>query len=86
MANVVVEHVWNEQDTENLFKVVGSIVEMQKNGTLPQGFVLKSIDVLKGENRAICRWEAPGSSAMSDLLARVNPPSRHNAYETQKVL
>ncbi len=86
MATIIVEHTWNDQDKDELFKVVGSIVEMQQNGSLPEGFALKSIDVLNGENRAICHWQAPSRDAMSSLLGQVNPPSKHNVFETQKVL
>lgn len=86
MANVVVEHIWNEDDKEDLFKVVSSIVEMKNNKSLPEGFNLNSIDVLGGENRAICHWEVPSKDAMVNLLGQVNPPSKHNVYETQKVL
>ncbi len=86
MAKVVVEHIWIDEDKEKLFKVVGSIIEMKNNRTLPNSFDLESIELLSGENRAICHWEAPGKDAMINLLSQVNPPSRHNVYETQRLL
>lgn len=86
MVSVIVEHEWNEEDGENVFKVVGSIVEMAGSGKLPAGFALKSVDVLNGQSRAVCRWEAPSGSALSDLVASVNPPTRHKVSEVQKVL
>lgn len=86
MANIMIEHEWNKEDGEAVFKVVGSVVELSGNGKLPEGFSLKSVEVLKGESRAICRWEAPDVSAISELLKTVNPPTRHKISEVQKVL
>jgi hypothetical protein len=86
MATVIVEHEWNAKDGEKVFKIVGSIVEMSKTGKLPKGFSLKSVDVIAGSPRAICRWEAPSAEALSGLLGQVNPPTTHRVVETQKVL
>ncbi|MGP6240284.1 hypothetical protein ACNF40_07750 [Cuniculiplasma sp. SKW4] len=85
MADVIVEHKWKEKNGEEVVKVVGSIIDMQKNGKLPAGFTLKSISVLKGENTAICNWEAPSVKDMKDLLEKVNPPTKHEVLEAQKM-
>lgn len=86
MANIIVEHEWKNEDTEQVFKVVGNIVEMSKNGQLPEGFSLKSVDVISGETKAVCRWEAPSKDALAELIGKVDPPTSHKLVETQKVL
>lgn len=86
MANVVVEHEWSKEDGEAVIKVVGNIVDMAGNGKLPDGFSLKTVDLFNGESRAICRWEAPSASALSDLMGSVNPPTKHRISEVQKIL
>ncbi|MEM0159007.1 MAG: hypothetical protein QXV22_05405 [Thermoplasmataceae archaeon] len=85
MANIIVEHRWKEKNKDEAFKVVGSIVDMAKNGKLPSGFSLKSINVIGSENRAVCNWDAPSVNDMKDLLAKVNPPTKHEVYEAMKV-
>lgn len=86
MVEVIVEHEWKAEDSANVMKVVGSVIEMQKNGTLPQGFELKGVQLLKDKNRAICNWEAPSASSLSELVGKVNPPTVHVATETSRVL
>lgn len=85
MTDVMVEHVWKKEDAEEVIMVVGNIVEMSKKGKLPQGFNLKSVDVLAGESKAICRWEAPSSAALASLIEKVDPPTTHKVTDTQKV-
>ncbi len=77
MVEAIVEHEWKSEDGESVMKVVGGIIEMQKGGKLPQGFSLKGIQVLNGVNKAICNWEAPSVSALSELIGKVNPPTTH---------
>lgn len=86
MSDVIVEHEWKSEDAEKVFKVVGEIVEMSKGGKLPAGFNLKSVDVKAGQNKAVCRWEAPSKDALAELIAKVDPPTTHTLSETQKVL
>jgi hypothetical protein len=85
MAEVIIEHEWKKEDSENVMKVVGGIIEMQKKGALPQGFALKGVQLLNGKNKAICSWEAPNASSLSDLLAKVNPPTTHTITEVSRV-
>jgi hypothetical protein len=85
MANIIVEHRWKTEKQAEAFKVVGSIVDMAKKGGLPAGFSLKAINVIPGENRAICNWEAPSAAAMNELLSKVNPPTEHKVTEAQKL-
>lgn len=86
MVDIVVEHQWKSEDGEEVFRIVESIVEMSNGGKLPAGFELKSVDVLKDMPKAICRWDAPSASALSDLVSQVNPPTEHKISEVQKVL
>ena len=86
MVNLIVEHRWKEKNQESAFKVVGSIVDMAKNGKLPQGFSLKSINVIGSERMAICNWEAPSLNDLKGLVAQVNPPTKYEIFEAQKLL
>lgn len=86
MTTVIVEHEWKKGDTDSVFKVVGSIVDMAKGGKLPQGFSLTSIDVIPDTSKAMCRWEAPSAEALSGLISQVNPPTVHRIKETQRIL
>lgn len=86
MATIIVEHEWKNEDGEKVFKVVGSIVNMSKEGKLPEGFSLKSVDAMSGFPKAVCRWEAPSAEALSQLISQVNPPTTHKVTETMKVL
>ncbi|QRF75189.1 hypothetical protein Thermo_00683 [Thermoplasmatales archaeon] len=85
MANIIVEHRWKEHNKAEAFKVVGSIVDMAKNGKLPAGFTLKSINVIGQEDRAVCNWEAPSVGDMQNLLKSVNPPTKHEVYAADKI-
>ena len=40
-------------DSVEAFKVVGSIIDMEKNKKLPEGFKLISVQVLANKDRAI---------------------------------
>lgn len=86
MTNIIVEHEWSSDKTEDVFKVVGAIVEMSKSGQLPEGFKLNSVNVLSGQTRAVCNWEAPSSEALSELMSKVDPPTTHKVNEAQKIL
>ncbi len=85
MTNVIVEHRWKPKEKDEVIKVVGGIVDMAKNGKLPEGFKLNSIQLIGSEDMAICNWEAPSSTAMHDLLNKVNPPTKHKVYEADKI-
>ncbi|MGC8563010.1 MAG: hypothetical protein ACP5UZ_03085 [Thermoplasmata archaeon] len=85
MAELIIEHEWKREDSEKVMNVVGGIIEMQKKGTLPQGFALKGVQLLNGKNKAICNWVAPSATALSDLLGKVNPPTTHTITEISKV-
>lgn len=84
MAELIVEHEWKSKNSENVMKVVGEIIGMQKDGSLPKGFQLKSVTVLNGENRAICSWDAPDARSLIDLVGKVNPPTKNRVYEASR--
>lgn len=86
MTELVVEHEWKSRNSDSVMKTVGDIIGMQKNGSLPEGFNLKSVIVLNGENRAICNWDAPDPDSMKELLVKVNPPTKNKVYETTRAL
>jgi hypothetical protein len=84
MANIIVEHTWKTHYNEEVKKVITEIVQMAKDKKFPEGFELKSINVLESEFRAICNWEAPSINSMKELLDKVNPPTKHEIKEAQK--
>ncbi|MCL4437908.1 MAG: hypothetical protein AAE983_05850 [Thermoplasmataceae archaeon] len=86
MVNVIVEHRWKERDQEQVMKVVGGIVQMSKDGKLPAGFSLKSINVIGEERMAVCNWDAPSVKDMKGLLDQVNPPTKHEVHEATRVV
>lgn len=86
MVNAIVEHVWKESDQEKVFNVVGSLVEMSKSGKIPEGFKLKSIDVIGAERRAICNWDAPSLPALEGLVKQLSPPTSFKVLEALKIL
>ncbi|KAA8922678.1 hypothetical protein [Thermoplasma sp.] len=86
MVSLIVEHRWKEKNQDEAFKVVGSIIDMQKNGKLPAGFTLKSVNVIGNERMAICEWEAPSLEDFRSLMEKVNPPTKHEIFATQKLL
>jgi hypothetical protein len=85
MVNVIVEHRWKNRDNNEVVKVMGGIMEMAKDRKLPEGFELKSINVLNTEYMAICNWEAPSLNGLKELLEKVNPPTKHKLIEAQKL-
>jgi len=85
MVNVIVEHEWEDSKKDEAFKVVGNIVNMQKENKLPEGFKLLSVQVIASKNKAICSWEAPGADSLLSLVKQVNPPTRYEVNEAQKI-
>ncbi len=86
MTELVVEHEWKSKNSESVMKVVGDVIGMQKSGSLPEGFNLKSVMVLNGENRAVCNWDAPDAKSLRELLGKVNPPTKNRVYEITRAL
>jgi hypothetical protein len=86
MVSLVVEHRWKEKNAQDAFKVVGSIIDMQKNGKLPSGFTLKSVNVVENERMAVCEWDAPSVDDFKGLLEKVNPPTKHEVYLSKRLL
>ncbi|MCL4343291.1 MAG: hypothetical protein M1267_05535 [Candidatus Thermoplasmatota archaeon] len=85
MVNAIVEHEWKERDQEKVLNVVNSIVDMAKNGKLPSGFELNSINVISNERRAICSWSCPSVDQLNGLLSKVNPPTKHSVRQATKI-
>ncbi len=86
LVNAIVEHEWKEEDQEKVFNVVGKIVEMSRSGKLPEGFKLKSINVIGDQRRAICNWDAPSITALRELVDSVNPPTDRRITEAMRIL
>ncbi len=85
MSEFLIQHTWKGENTNAVVGVVQAIAGMAQKGQLPSGFALRSIDVVAGDTRAYCRWQAPSKQALADLLGQVNPPTDHVVYELQKM-
>lgn len=86
MADLIVQHTWKSENSEAAFATVKSIVGMAQSGQLPAGYALKSVNVVAGDRRAFCTWQAPSKQGLEQLVAQVNPPTEHVVYEVQRVL
>ncbi len=85
MSEFLIQHTWKSENTNAVVGVVQAIAGMAQKGQLPSGFALRSIDVVAGDTRAFCRWQAPSRKDLADLLDKVNPPTDHAIYELQKM-
>lgn len=85
MVNAIVEHKWKESDQENVFNAIGKIVEMARMNKLPEGFKLKSINIIGNQRRALCSWDAPSMDALKGLVSQINPPTSHEVLEAMSV-
>ncbi len=83
MSEFLIQHTWKSENTNAVVGVVQAIAGMAQKGQLPSGFALRSIDVVPGDTRAYCRWQAPSKAALANLLGQVNPPTDHVVYELQ---
>ncbi len=86
MADLIVQHTWKPENAEAAFATVKSIIGMAQSGTLPEGYALKGVNLVSGDRRAFCTWEAPSKGALEQLVAQVNPPTEHVVYEVQRAL
>ena len=82
---LLVQHTWKRENTDAVVNVVKKIVGMAQGGQLPAGFALRSVNVVAGEGRAFCNWQAPSRQALVDLVGQVNPPTEHAVFELQKM-
>ncbi len=85
MAEFIVQHNWKAENGEKVVQTVKGIIEMAKESKLPSGFRLESVNVVAGENRALCTWEAPSRKAISDLVQQVNPPTEWSVAELSRM-
>ena len=85
MSNFLVQHRWKGEDGEKVVGIVKGVIGMAKNSQLPSGFGLESVNVVAGENRALCAWNAPSADALSDLIRQVNPPTEWSVLEMNRM-
>jgi muconolactone delta-isomerase len=84
MADLIVQHVWKQENADAAFATVKSIISMAQSGKLPAGYALQSVHVVSGDHRAFCTWQAPSKGALEQLVAQVNPPTEHTVFEVQR--
>ncbi len=85
MVELIVQHTWKKENADAAFAVVQNIVGMARSGKLPAGYTLKAVNVVAGDNRAFCTWQAPSRQALESLVGQVNPPTDHSVYEVQTI-
>lgn len=77
----VVQHEWDAARTADVMPVVSKIIENAKSGELPSGFDLLGVTLSKEAPEAYCIWQSSSKAALEQLLASVNPPTRHTVTE-----
>jgi hypothetical protein len=77
----VVQHEWDHAKTNEVVPVVSGIIENSKTGKLPKGFNLLGVMMSKDSPKAYCIWQSESKEALEQLLASVNPPTRHTVSE-----
>lgn len=77
----VVQHEWDSAKTSEVVPVVSKIIENSKAGKLPKGFNLLGVMLSKEAPRAYCVWQSESKASLEQLLASVNPPTRHSVSE-----
>lgn len=85
MSQYLVQHTWKEEDGNKVVEIVKGVIGMAKNSQLPSGFGLESVNVVAGENRALCAWNAPSADALSQLIGQVNPPTEWSVLELSRM-
>ena len=83
MGTYLVQHEWDQDKSNEVKSVVGSIIEKERKNELPRGYDLLGVMLSANEPKATCVWEAPSVSDLQGLLKSVNPPTRHSISEYQ---
>ncbi|MDG6998374.1 MAG: hypothetical protein JRN15_04580 [Nitrososphaerota archaeon] len=83
MGTYLVNHEWNASRSDEVKSVVSSIIEKERNSSLPSGFHLLWVMLSSTQPRAYCVWEAQSKRVLEDLLASVNPPTKYAVEEYQ---
>jgi hypothetical protein len=81
MKTYVVQHEWDGSKANQVVPVVSGIIENSKTGKLPKGFSLLGVMLSKDSPNAYCVWQAESKQALEQLLASVNPPTKHTVSE-----
>lgn len=79
----VVQHEWDSAKTREVVPVVSGIISNARSGKLPTGFSLLSVLLSKEAPRAYCIWQSESKESLEQLLASVNPPTRHTLSECE---
>lgn len=77
----VVQHEWDSARTDDVVSVVSGIISNAKSGKLPKGFGLQRVLLSKDAPKAYCVWQSESKESLEQLLASVNPPTRHAVSE-----
>ncbi|MDG7016660.1 MAG: hypothetical protein JRM82_04710 [Nitrososphaerota archaeon] len=81
----VVQHEWDEAKTSEVVPVVSGIITNAKSGKLPSGFNLLGVMLAKEAPKAYCVWQSESKESLEQLLASVNPPTKHVVSEFDAV-
>lgn len=81
----IVQHEWDSAKTNDVVPVVSKIIENASSGQLPSGFNLLGVLLSQEAPKAYCVWESESKAALEQLLASVNPPTRHSVAEFNPV-
>ena len=81
----LVQHEWDSAKTGAVVPVVSGIIENAKSGKMPKRFHLLGVLLSKEAPRAYCVWQSESKESLEQLLASVNPPTRHVVTEFDRV-
>ncbi len=81
----VVQHEWDNAKTTEVVPAVSKIIENSKTDKLPKGFNLLGVMLSKETPKAYCVWQSESKASLEQLLASVNPSTRHSVSEFETI-
>ncbi len=81
----LVQHSWEPDATGAAVAMLQGISTMAETGTLPAGFALRSMQLVREEARAFSTWDAPSKKELEGFVMKVNLPKIRVVYELQNL-
>ena len=81
----LVQHSWEPEATPAAVSMLQGISTMAEAGALPEGFALRSMQLLRDQARAFSTWDAPSRKDLEGFVMRVNLPKIRVVYELQNL-
>ncbi len=81
----LVQHSWEPAATPAAVAMLQGISTMADTGALPEGFALRSMQLVREEARAFSTWDAPSKKDLEGFVMKVNLPKIRVVYELQNL-